>query len=154
MMTDVEKAKEFVKEGLATTGFFFKTVVEQHPDDKLEVNGGGKSKNPLEICSHIIGGEIGVIKFITSGNTQDFFAEVDVPTLKTKADILKVYEETRAKTLAAIDQFTPEQLLIEHEFPWGKEKALEMLIWLPSHQAHHIGQIDYIQTILEFMEGY
>lgn len=131
-----------------------KFEIEQYQNDKNI----WRVENPVSnsagnLCLHLvgnlktfIGAELGKTGYIRNRELE--FSLKDVP----RNELIKQLEETIEAVNYSIDQLTEEDL--ENDYP--EIKVLEddrsvkyMLIYLSSHLAYHLGQINYHRRLLD-----
>lgn len=131
-----------------------KLEVEQYRNDKnIWRTENSVSNSAGNLCLHLvgnlntfIGAELGKTGYIRNRDLE--FSLKDVP----RNELIKQIEETIKMVNHSIDQLTEEDL--ENDYP--EVKVLEndrsvkyMLIYLSSHLAYHLGQINYHRRLLD-----
>lgn len=131
-----------------------KFEIEQYQNDKnIWLVENAVSNSAGNLCLHLvgnlktfIGAELGKTGYIRNRELE--FSLKDVP----RNELIKQLEETIEAINYSIDQLTEEDL--ENDYP--EIKVLEddrtvkyMLIYLSSHLAYHLGQINYHRRLLD-----
>jgi len=146
--------KESLKKLLVRDLNKVKLEVEQYRNDKnIWRTENSISNSAGNLCLHLvgnlntfIGAELGKTGYIRNRDLE--FSLKDVP----RNELIKQIEETIKMVNHSIDQLTEEDL--ENDYP--EVKVLEndrsvkyMLIYLSSHLAYHLGQINYHRRLLD-----
>lgn len=131
-----------------------KLEIEQYQNEKnIWRVGNSVSNSAGNLCLHLvgnlktfIGAELGKTGYIRNRELE--FSLKNVP----KSELIKQIEETIRVVNYTIDQLNEEDL--ENDYP--EVKVLEddrsvkyMLIYLSSHLAYHLGQINYHRRLLD-----
>lgn len=131
-----------------------KLEIEQYQNDKdIWRTENSVSNSAGNLCLHLvgnlntfIGAELGKTGYIRNRDLE--FSLKDVP----RNELIKQIEETIKMVNHSIDKLTEEDL--ENDYP--EVKVLEndrsvkyMLIYLSSHLAYHLGQINYHRRLLD-----
>ncbi|WP_214226219.1 DUF1572 family protein [Pedobacter sp. B4-66] len=146
--------KESLKKLLTRDLNKVKLEIEQYQNDKnIWRVENSVSNSAGNLCLHLVGNlktfigkELGKTDYIRNRELE--FSLKDVP----KSELVKQLEETIEVVNYTIDQLTEEDL--EKDYP--EVKVLEddrsvkyMLIYLSSHLAYHLGQINYHRRLLD-----
>ncbi|MCC6444609.1 MAG: DinB family protein [Armatimonadetes bacterium] len=120
------------------------------PEDKLNWTPGGAARGTLPMVVEC-GGIYGMFASLLQG--QPMHLEEDdaafMAQYKNMDSARAMVQENLGKLIEAMGQVKPESPDKELTMPWGAKMTLAEALFFPAqHTQYHIGQINYIQTVL------
>jgi hypothetical protein len=123
--------------------------MEFMPADKHRWCAGGCAKTPLEIYLECAGIYRFMAQFLQGKQTDESEIHPKPEAYPDYASAKALMTQCQEELFAELDNLENPDWEKKLTLPWGDEMTLGELIYLPAfHSGYHVGQLNYIQTLL------